>query len=303
VNIGDLYDKMQLNDSAYLFFKKSLELATANGDTGLMGTSMVGLGHNALKKQQYEQAAKFYFGSLPYLEQGKDEDLICEATLGLANLYNAIAKKDSAIYYARLSYEIGVKDAFLGRQLDAAKLLTKLYKTAGITDSAFVFQGQSMVLSDSINSRNRIRELQMLATNEQVRQAEIEAAKMRANEERSQQLQYLFISIFIPIIFLFTFFLSKRRIPTRFIRFMGIISLLTLFEFLTLLLHPVVAEFTHHNPVYELLVFVCIASLLIPAHHRLERWIIMKLTESGFDGSAYILKLKTIRLRKKKPSR
>jgi len=303
LNIGDLYDKMQRNDSAYLFFHKSLNIATANHDTGFMGTSMVGLGHNAVKRKEFDKAADFYFGSLPFLEQSKDEDLLCEATLGLSNMYYEIGKKDSAILYARQSYEISIKDAFIGRQLDAAQMLTKLYKIAGDTDSAFVFQGHSIVLSDSINSRNRIRELQMLAMNEQVRQTEIEAAKMKANEERSQQLQYLFIIIFIPIIFILTFFLSKRKIQTRYIRFMGIISLLTLFEFLTLLMHPMVAEFTHHNPVYELLIFVLIASLLIPAHHRLEHWIIKKLTESAFDGNGYKLKLKTIRLSKKKPSR
>jgi tetratricopeptide (TPR) repeat protein len=303
LNIGDLYDKMQRNDSAYLYFRKSLELAAAKRDTGLMGTSMVGLGHNAVKRKEFDKASVFYFGSLPYLELSKDEDLLCEATLGLANMYYAMGKTDSAIFFARQSYDMSIKDAFIGRQLDAAQMLTKLYKLAGNTESAFEFQGLSIVLSDSVNSRNRIRELQMLAMNEQVRQAEIEAAKLKLQEERSQQLQYLLISLFIPVIFILTFFMSKRKIPTRFIRFMGIISLLILFEFLTLLLHPKVAEFTHHNPVYELLIFVVIASLLIPAHHRLEHWIIKKLTESSFNGSGYILKLRTIRLNKKKPPR
>ncbi len=303
LNIGDLYDKMQRNDSAYLYFRKSLELAAAKRDTGLMGTSMVGLGHNAVKRKEFDKASVFYFGSLPYLELSKDEDLLCEATLGLANMYYAMGKTDSAIFFARQSYDMSIKDAFIGRQLDAAQMLTKLYKLAGNTESAFEFQGLSIVLSDSVNSRNRIRELQMLAMNEQVRQAEIEAAKLKLQEERSQQLQYLLISLFIPVIFILTFFMSKRKIPTRFIRFMGIISLLILFEFLTLLLHPKVAEFTHHNPVYELLIFVVIASLLIPAHHRLEPWIIKKLTESSFNGSGYILKLRTIRLNKKKPPR
>ena len=84
---------------------------------------------------------------------------------------------------------------------------------------------------------------------------------------------------------------------------MGIISLLILFEFLTLLLHPLVAELTHHNPVYELLIFVSIASLLIPAHHRLEHWIIEKLTNRPAGTiPAYMVRLKTLRLKIKKPA-
>jgi hypothetical protein len=58
---------------------------------------------------------------------------------------------------------------------------------------------------------------------------------------------------------------------------MGILSLLFVFEFLTILLHPKVVEFTHHTPVYELLIFVAIAAILIPAHHRIEHWLIKKL--------------------------
>ncbi len=90
----------------------------------------------------------------------------------------------------------------------------------------------------------------------------------------------------------------------RYVRFMGIISLLILFEFLTLLLHPVVADFTHHNPVYELLIFVCIASLLIPAHHSLEHWMIAKLTNRHTQEHrpSYVIKLMTKKLKIKKPA-
>ena len=53
--------------------------------------------------------------------------------------------------------------------------------------------------------------------------------------------------------------------------------MLFLFEYLTLLLHPVVQHITHHSPVFEILIFVAIAGLLIPLHHRLEHWMIEKL--------------------------
>jgi hypothetical protein len=58
------------------------------------------------------------------------------------------------------------------------------------------------------------------------------------------------------------------------IRALGVLSLLFLFEYLTLLLHPRVASFTHHTPIYEILIFVAVAAILIPIHHRLEHWLI-----------------------------
>jgi ABC-type transport system involved in cytochrome c biogenesis permease subunit len=92
-----------------------------------------------------------------------------------------------------------------------------------------------------------------------------------------QQLQMLLIGIFIPGLFLLTVLLSRVEIHTRVIRLLGVLSLLFLFEYLTLLLHPTVARLTQHTPVYEILIFVVIAAILIPAHHRLEHWLIQKL--------------------------
>ncbi|RYY70622.1 MAG: hypothetical protein EOO13_06000 [Chitinophagaceae bacterium] len=80
---------------------------------------------------------------------------------------------------------------------------------------------------------------------------------------------------------------------------MGVISLLILFEYLTLLLHPRVVEFTHHTPFYELLIFVGVAALLIPAHHRIEHWLIAKLTVKNVVGG---LTIKKQRMRIKKTS-
>jgi hypothetical protein len=111
-----------------------------------------------------------------------------------------------------------------------------------------------------------------------LRQAEIAEANRLAKIDRDKQLQLLFIGMFIPGLFIITLILSRIRIHRKVITILGILSLLILFEFLTLLLHPFVAELTHHRPVYEILIFVSIAAVLIPGHHRLEHWLIEKLT-------------------------
>ena len=122
-----------------------------------------------------------------------------------------------------------------------------------------------------------MRDIQFITINEQMRQVQIEEEKLAAKEERRQQLQLLFIAIFIPGFFLVTLLLSRIRIPIRLIKIMGILSLLIFFEFLTLLLHPTVKEFTHHTPIYEIMIFVAIAAILIPTHHRIEHWLMEKL--------------------------
>jgi hypothetical protein len=101
--------------------------------------------------------------------------------------------------------------------------------------------------------------------------------EVKEKEERRQQLQHIFISIFIPILFLVTLFFARIKFNHNLIRFFGVVSLLILFEYLTLLLHPYVQELTHHQPILEIIVFVCIAAILIPAHHKIEHWLIEKL--------------------------
>jgi hypothetical protein len=60
-----------------------------------------------------------------------------------------------------------------------------------------------------------------------------------------------------------------------------VLGLLVVFEFINLLIHPWLASFTHESPVLMLLVLVLIASLLIPLHHRLEKWIKEKMIEKN----------------------
>ena len=51
-----------------------------------------------------------------------------------------------------------------------------------------------------------------------------------------------------------------------------------MFEFINLLIHPFLERVTHHSPILMLLALVIIASLLIPMHHKIEKWIKEKMT-------------------------
>jgi amino acid transporter len=68
---------------------------------------------------------------------------------------------------------------------------------------------------------------------------------------------------------------------TKLIKFLGVIALLIVFEFLNLLLHPFLERITNHSPVLMLLGLVCIAALLVPLHHKLEKWTPTKLVEKN----------------------
>jgi tetratricopeptide (TPR) repeat protein len=291
MNLGDIYDRLNINDSAFNYFNKSLILSYSLKNDDYIGNSMTGLGHTYFKQGNPPFSLLFYRTAIDYLQKANNDEVLCEAALGLATLYQQqLQKNDSAVYYALLSYQVAEKDGFINKQLEAAEFLSGHYKTIQNIDSAYVYLNKMQQLNDSINSKEKIRELQLMSSNENLRQLEIEENKKIARKERKQQLQLLFIGIFIPGFFLLTLLLSRIQIHTRVIKVLGILSLLILFEYLTLLLHPTVAAFTNHTPVYEMFIFVAVAAFIIPGHHRVENWLIEKLIHK--KGSIRLRKVK-----------
>ncbi len=299
LNTGDVYDKLNMNDSAFSYFTKSLGIARQIKNKNYEGMSMVGLGNSYLKTGQHLLAMANYQSGIINLKEAENDDLLCEATLGLASLYKKLNQKDSALFYARTSFSLAQHDGFLPRHLDAAKFLSEHFKEEKNIDSSFFYLNYVQQLNDSINSKSRIRESQVLSSNEQVRQLQIAENLAVAKKERKQQLQLLFIAIFIPGFFIITLLLSRIRMPVKLIKVLGVLSLLILFEFLTLLLHPYVKELTHHTPVYEMLIFVSIAAIIIPTHHRVEQWLINWLTKNRPLFAGNKLKMKRSKIIKK----
>lgn len=298
VNLGDVYDKLNINDSAYHYYALSLNYAKSESNDDFVGASMTGLGHYYRKSSNYDSSLFSYHTAITYLKKANDDFLLCEATLGLAKLFQQFHFNDSAAFYANQSYMISRNGSFLTNQLDAAEFLKVLYQNQKKIDSAFYYYASAQALYDSVNSKARIREIQIMSTNEQIRQLQMEEEKKIAARERSQQLQLLFIALFIPGFFLLTLLMSKVKTPVRVIKVLGILSLLILFEYLTLLLHPTVQQLTHHTPVLEIIVFVIIAAFLIPAHHRIEHWLIKKLVQNREKLSrVQKIKLKTTKIK------
>jgi lipopolysaccharide biosynthesis regulator YciM len=277
VNIGDAFDRLNILDSAFLFYSNSKREADLAQNKNLIGASLGGLGNIYRKQVNFQLSLDNYKSAIVYLKQEENDELLCEVNLGLGKLYNLFMRTDSAIYYTKNSFLLAKKDGFLSQQLDAAKFFTQIYSESKNIDSAFAYINIEKSLNDSINSKERIRQSQILSSNEITRQFELAETKIKEEKERRDRLQLLFIGIFIPGFFMLTLFLSRVKLHIRAIKLLGILSLLIFFEYLTLLLHPTVAKLTNHTPIFEIFIFVAIAAILIPLHHRAEQWMIHKL--------------------------
>lgn len=278
VNLGETFYRMQKMDSANYYFLKALQTGVGNRDNFYQGAALLGLGNVQFAEGNDTTALNNYRKALHFLNDGTNNDMLCETALGLANVFQKTGLPDSALYYARLAFITGRNDGFLSRELDAAGFLSQFFKNKKNYDSAFVYMEQAVILQDSLKGQAKTREAMIISSNEQLRQAELAEQKQREKETRLQQLQILAICIFIPMFFIITVAVSRIRIHRSVVRFMGVVSLLLVFEFLVLLLHPLIESLVHHNKVLELLILVVIGAGLVPLHHRLEHLVLDKLT-------------------------
>ncbi len=279
INLGETFYRMKKMDSANYYFSAVLKTVLNNQNNFYQGAALLGLGNVQSAEGNDSTAMDNYRRALFFLSDGTNNDMLCETALGLANVFQKMGQPDSALYYARLAFVTGRNDGFLSRELDAAGFLSHFYKTNKKYDSAFNFMELTVALHDSLKGQAKTREAMIISSNEQLRQAELAEQKQREKETRLQQLQILAICIFIPTFFIITLAVSRIRIHRNVVRFMGVVSLLLFFEFLILLLHPLIEQLMHHNKVLELLVLVVIGAGLVPLHHRLEKLVIAKLTK------------------------
>jgi tetratricopeptide (TPR) repeat protein len=278
LDIGDMYSKDNQLDSALLYTEKSYRASLQSHNDIITGTALNNLGNIFFKSGKYSDAIYYYKSSLPILQSVQDDNTLSECYLGLAQAYEKQDLNDSSLYFASRSYKLASGNQFIQHALHSSLFLSGLFKKIKNIDSAFAYQETYMQMKDSFDNSEKIRELQVMTFNEQTRQTELAVERRSRQKERKLKLELLLIGMMIPVFFFVSAYISRKKVHLKVIELSGIFSLIFLFEYITLLLHPVISEKASHSPVAEILLFVVIAAVLSPTHHKVEYWLISKLT-------------------------
>ena len=188
---------------------------------------------------------------------------------------------DSCVFYAKKAIETVSNTAFFYLSSKPAKLLSEIYEKTNC-DSTLKYAKLIKTANDSLSSSKTNQQVLLMTFEEDLRQQELAAEKIKEQQQRKQNIQYALLALGI-ITFIIAFLLLSRKLisNTKLIQFLGVVALLLVFEFLNLLLHPFLERITHHSPALMLLALVCIAALLVPLHHKLEHWATTKLVEKN----------------------
>jgi tetratricopeptide (TPR) repeat protein len=277
INIGDSYLTQKHLDSARTYAQQAYELAIRVDDHELMGFALAALGNVYTQMQQPALALDYFRLALAELTRENTKEGISSTALNMAKLFLNAGKTDSTLYYARLSSSIASKEGFMEEGLAASTFLTDYYKSNHMLDSAFVYMQLSITDKDSLFSQEKVRLVQNLSFEESLRQQELMEQKEKETKIAGRNLQLAGIAVFIPIFSLFVLFLSRKKVKNRTIEFLGILALLLTFEFITLLVHSYIEDWTNDTPVIMLATLVAIAAFLVPLHHKMEGWVKRKL--------------------------
>ncbi|HWK07888.1 MAG TPA: tetratricopeptide repeat protein [Puia sp.] len=273
LGIGDTYETLDRLDSARLYTQQAYELAVRMKNVDLRGIALNNLGNIHSKMGQEELAMGYYRLSLADYRDQDDYEGICEISFGMAKLFQKQNQPDSTLYYSRQSLWLAQKYGFTPWILKASDYLTSFYRGSHKIDSAFAYQQITIAAKDSLFSQEKNREIQNLSFAEAMRQQELTERKLQEAETSKRNLQLAGIAVFIPSFFLFVLFLSHRKAKPRTVEFLGILALLLVFEFITLLVHPYIEHLTDDAPAIMLIILVAIAAFLVPLHHKMEKWV------------------------------
>jgi len=279
--MGGIYVNLNKLDSALIFSQQSYEFYTKMQDKkylpvtlNLLGYIHQRLGNTALALEYYRLGVK---------EASANGNLmqVSDICMTMVFLFKENKATDSAFYYAKKAFVVAQEVNSPYAIARASSFLKDFFRNKNMLDSAFTYQEIMTTAKDSVLNLEKIKQVQNLSFDEQLRQQEIAAQKIIAEEKRKKNLQLMGIAIFILVFFGVILLMSRKKVKSRTLEFMGLLALLLLFEFISLFIDPYIANWTHETPVFMLMILVCIAAILVPMHHKLTAWVKEKLAHKN----------------------
>lgn len=283
--IGDSYSNLNMLDSALYYYnrdyenlllidKKELDRIDSKGYIldlwtviANMGEINYKLGKNEIAIIYFKQVIdaiykhSFFKGNTP------------EILLTVAKCYDKLEQRDLALRYARDSYKFANIDFNNKIIIESAFCLSELFKKNNLPDSAYHYQSVYIHLKDSIYNNDQANKLAIISMEENIKLEKIKKQIEEEKHNREQNLVLAGIGFFIPVFISLVFLVSKwSKKKSKIFTSLGIASLLMLFEFISLLIHPYVEKYTNHNVAFMYIILLIVASALVPLHHKMENY-------------------------------
>ncbi len=204
LNTAGLYLRRGQTDSALIYLRISQDNMIKSGYKTYEGEALNTLGDIFTGKKDYKMAKQYYDLSISANKRNNVATGIPNNFLSLANLYVALGKDDSAVYYTREAIN-GFKKVENYTGLSRAyRFISTLQKKAGNPDSAYFFLQLYTVLNDSLakSEKEKIDAYQNVGFNQQIEMQQRERKQIQKENAIRTYALLAGIGIFMLIAFL-----------------------------------------------------------------------------------------------------
>ena len=226
MNLGDVYRKNKQYDSAIFYNTCALKMERVTHDSLVIAISLFNIGENYIKKEMYVKA-------LPYLKESLEISTKINDYVGFPYCNEAY----SQIYYNQGNYALSIE--FAKKGLDQAKslkiseikkscynLLYLNYTRLENYKEALVCRDQEIILSDSINSLKKDKEIKNIVMDYQLEKQNSRIALLEKDKEfkdvelKTESLKRNILgiaSVLLALIgcFVFRSYLQKRKLSLQ----------------------------------------------------------------------------------------
>ncbi len=176
--IAQTYLLMNKPDSALIYTQKCLdEKELFRGGEYEFGIYLLAYIQNM--QGNYTEALKNYRKALPLaIQEGVPWDTL-QIFSGMSSLFINTSQLDSSIHYAQIVARGWSNQSEYKNLLEALKNLAQAYKLKGNTDSALKYFETGLSIRDSIFNNNKVREVQRITYNDNLKQQELIASQLK----------------------------------------------------------------------------------------------------------------------------
>ncbi len=207
--VGQTFNNINEQDSAIKYSLLALEFNQTLPEKNKWGFPYFILAQAHLQKNEYQKSLSYIYSGLKYIMANGFEKDITQVYICVARAHYGLKNIDSAIYYSKLSYNLGSKIFYNDGILNSSQLLFTIYNEQSKIDSSFKYLQISSALKDTLASKNKVNDIDNITLNESIREQEKE------NQEKQKNRLIIGFSLFFIIGFTSYTIYNKQKQKER----------------------------------------------------------------------------------------
>jgi tetratricopeptide (TPR) repeat protein len=232
----------------------------------------------------YDSASLYFKKSIPAIEARSSPAGLTDMYTSYSSFLYKSGNYSTAIQY--LNKAKSINDSLkipTTSNLRIYQYLDSCYRKMNDYKNAMVYNNLASKAKQEIEVENKSKDIVNIQIEAENKRHEKQLALEKITKEKRHSLQYTGIVLGILTLFVSLIMIGFFKLPVKWIKALGFIAFIFLFEFIIFLLDNEIHKITHGEPLYVLLIKVILIALLLPLHHYLEHKVIQYVTKRHSD--------------------